>query len=308
MHRPDEQARRPRSRAIRSRGGTRTPSGGFTSGRSPSSPRSASTWRCSRQRRRRPGRHPGPGSRARPSTQLARLVRTLRARTSADPTLAAEGAARQLPRPRHRQAARAAGLERGQVEVPRGVRPDPKGEALWKSPSSRPAGSAPGRTAWRPTSPGGPNTATTTSKAHWPRSADDADPAEGPGDPRRPGGDADLRRQLEPLGLGRQDHRRPAHPRGQGSSPGWRDPSTSSSRSSKPRRARLCPALRRPGRPLLLRLGRHPRPPLRLGRPPGEPDDRPHGLPRQRVPRPRHLHRRPVRPARRTRSPTSASR
>ena len=55
------------------------------------------------------------------------------------------------------------------------------------------------------------------------------------------------------------------------------------------------PALRRQGRPVLLRLGRDQGPPLRLGRPAGELDDGPHGLLRQRVPRPGDLRLRPLR-------------
>jgi hypothetical protein len=59
------------------------------------------------------------------------------------------------------------------------------------------------------------------------------------------------------------------------------------------------PALRRQGRALLLRLGRDQGPPLRLARPAGELDDGPHGLPRQRVPRPGDLRLRTLRAPRR---------
>ena len=56
--------------------------------------------------------------------------------------------------------------------------------------------------------------------------------------------------------------------------------------ASSTTRRRVRPALRRPGRPVLLRLGRDPRPPVRLGGPAGPVGHGPHGLPGQRVPRP----------------------
>ena len=62
------------------------------------------------------------------------------------------------------------------------------------------------------------------------------------------------------------------------------------------------------GRPVLLRLGRHQGPPLRLGRPAREVDDGPRGLPRQRVPRPGHVRRRCGSGSPSTRSRTWASR
>ena len=290
------------SPATRSRGGTRTRSAGCSSGRSPSSPRSASTWSCS------PTSPPaGPTrphlSREQALTQLAHLVKTLRD-DQRDPTLAAEGLLSNFLdlATGKRLGPLASNVDKSQV--PRRLRPR-EGRGALEGPASRPAGSPPARTAARPTSPARSEVRRRPlRRARSPRSTTPA---------TRQKILAILDARVVMLVFGDNSNLSASAAKTIGAllvpevkdrPEAVADPPTSSKQfleAQQPGYARLYDA---EGRPVLLRLGRHPRPPLRLGRPPGEPDDRPHGLPRQRVPGPRHLRRRPVRPAdRRDRQP-----
>ncbi len=186
---------------------------------------------AARDRRRRAGRHaaPLPARGPRSARQIGQDPPGRPGRSQAR----GEGAARQLPRPRHRQAARAAGVERRQDEILRNLRRDqersplegPQGSRLAQPPPRRhggrhhPRGEVWLRALRRPARPVPGRT----------------DPAEGDGPARRPGRHADLRRQLEPLRLRRQDHRRPALPRGQGPARGRRCPPRPRRSSSTPR-------------------------------------------------------------------------
>ena len=123
--------------------------------------------------------------------------------------------------------------------------------------------------------------------------------AEDHGHPRPARRHGRLRRQRQPLGLGREDDRRPAAARRSRTGPRSRELRRELEQFLDAQREGYAQLYDAEGRPVLLRLGRHQGPPFRLGRPGGEVGHGPRRLPGQRVPRPGHVRRRPVRPAHR---------
>ncbi len=257
---------------------------------------------AARQRRRRPGRHPAPLARRRPWPSSPHLVKTLR-QDQADPTLSAEGLLGNFLdlATGKRLGPLASNVEKSQA--PRRLRPR-QGRGALEGPHRGRLARPSARTARRPTSPGCEQYGDEHFKG-----------------PLAPFNDADTRQKVlaildarvvmivfgdncEPLGLRRQDHRHPALARGQGRARGRlaiRDELEQFLDAQQAGYARLYDP---EGGLFYFGWDATREPPLRLGRPPGEADDRPHGLPRQRVPRPSHLRRRPVRPAdRRDRQP-----
>ena len=105
------------------------------------------------------------------------------------------------------------------------------------------------------------------------------------GHPRSAGGDGRLWRQCKPVGIGREDDRSAACFRTQREL--GRRPDTPGTRAVlRGSEGRIYTLVRSEGRPVLLRTRRDQEPVVWVGRPRRQLEDRPRGLPRQRVSRP----------------------
>ena len=252
---------------------------------------------AAREHRRRPGRHAVPLPRARPSSNLTHLVRSLR-EDQHDPRLSARDLLGNFLDLATGKRLGPLASEVDEAEVPRRVRPRERARRSGR-PCRRRAGSSRRTRTARPPSSDRPSTARITSMARSPPTATNATQQKIMAilDQRVVmvvfGDNANLSASVaKTIGalLG---------PRRSRTSPGSRSCGGSSKQFLERQQegyARLYDA--KVG-PVLLRLGCHQGPALRLGRPARELDDRPRGLPGQRVPRPGHVRRAPVRaPAR----------